>query len=104
MSYHSYNNLMSKVTTNVAADRPLPTTAADKPHMDRFENELNNAVNNGLEPDYVFKLTMLICLITEKGILPEVFQTKLNDVLNYLQQHPLDVSDEYIDQLIATVF
>lgn len=104
MSYTYYNELIDQVYTPIAADRHRPVTAAEKPYMDRFEQEMTNATYNGLEPEYVFKLTMLICLLVKKGILAEVVQSKLNDILLHLQKFPLEVSDEYIDHIIETLF
>ena len=100
MSYTYYNNLIKEMDSPIAANQPPPMTAGQKPYMDRFDQELTNAVNNGLEPDYVMKLTIFMCLIVERGLLPDVLKNRLNEILEYMKQHELQITDQYIENVI----
>ena len=95
MSFTYFNELLKE---NQIAANQTPITADEKPYMDRFENAMTNAVNNGLEPDYDFKLTMLICLVVKKGVPVDTIDN--HKIMNYVQTHPLELTDDYIDDVV----
>lgn len=95
MSFTYFNEALKE---NQISANQKPITAGEKPYMDRFENAMTNAVNNGLEPDYVFKLTMLVCLVAKKGVPHDAIDNL--KIINYMQTHPLELTDNYIDDVV----
>jgi hypothetical protein len=102
MSFTYINELIDESFSPIASNQNT-VTAGQKPHLDHFQQQATNAVNNGLDPEYVFKLTMFMCTLVKCGLSPEALQNKLNDILSYMQQHELELTDKYINDVIEFV-
>lgn len=100
MSHTYLNELMNDVNR---ADNQGPTIAAHKPHLDNFRQGMTTAVNNGLAPEYCMKIVMLLSLMTKQGLTPDMIQHNLNHILDYIRQHPINITDEYIDNVIEYI-
>lgn len=100
MSHTYLNELMGEVNR---ADNQVPITAAHKPHLDNFRQGLDNAVHNGLSPEYCMKIVMLLSLMSKQGLTPDAIQNNLNKILRYIQQNPIEITDEYINNIINYV-
>jgi hypothetical protein len=95
MSFTYFNELLKE---NQIAANQTPITAGEKPYMDRLDNVITNAVNHGVEPDYIYKLTMLVCLVVKKGVSVDAIDNR--KIINYVQTHPLELTDDYIDNVV----
>lgn len=100
MSHTYLDKLMNEVN---CADNQVPIIAAHKPHLYNFRQGLDNAVHNGLSPEYCMKIVMLLSLMSKQGLTPDAIQNNLNKILRYIQQNPIEITDEYINNIINYV-
>lgn len=100
MSYSYLNELIDETNR---ADNQVPTIAAHKPHLNTRRQGMNNAVANGLAPEYCMRIVMLLSLMTKQGLSPNVIQNKLPSILRYIQEHPIEITDEYINNIVQSI-
>ena len=92
----SFRNLVEN-TINM----PEPNyTPAQTPLINNLKNHMTHAVNTGLDPAKIVKLTGIMCLIIERGIKIEDIQNHNNLFLSLCTDSDFSVMDHNIDHIV----
>jgi hypothetical protein len=97
------NTYVTKLLKDMNETKNVPITAAEKPHLERFENNLNNAVNNGMTPDSCLRSVTLLTLLHQHGLPLDMIENNLNLILTNININNINLSDENIDNIISLV-
>jgi hypothetical protein len=99
MTFNSVNSFFEKLQSNVVADQVREPSASERPILNQLNHNITNAINNGLDQNDVLKTTMLILLLINKGYSPDLIEPKKEFLYNYTRLHPIELTDEYIDNI-----
>lgn len=94
---NSYNQLVQGHQNN----QPITYTPAQKPFVSQLEEQFNQAVQNGLEPEKVKNLTCIMCMVLEKGISLDHLQQHLNLFLTLCINSDFSIMDHNVNHIVG---
>jgi len=96
---NSFNNLVQ-----TAINSPKPNyTPYEKTLVDGLENSFDSAVQNGLEPEKIIKMTSIMCLVLQRGITVDDLQNHNALFVTLCMESDFSIMDHNITNIVNRI-